>query len=54
VTGVRLPLDADWAGASVVLTSLSDDPQQPPPDLKLRPWESVVWRRDGGPQTTSA
>jgi len=45
VTGVRLPLDADWAGASVVLTSLSDDPQQPPPDLKLRPWESVVWRR---------
>jgi hypothetical protein len=45
VTGVRLPLDADWAGTSVVLTSLSDDPQQPPPDLKLRPWESVVWRR---------
>jgi hypothetical protein len=45
VTGVRLPLDADWAGACVVLTSLSDDPQQPPPDLKLRPWESVVWRR---------
>jgi hypothetical protein len=42
---VRLPLDADWAGARVVLTSLSDDPQQPPPDLKLRPWESVVWRR---------
>jgi hypothetical protein len=29
----------------VALTSLSDDPQQPPPDLKLRPWESVVWRR---------
>jgi hypothetical protein len=35
----------DWAGARVVLTSLSDDPQQPPPDLKLRPWESVIWRR---------
>ena len=37
--------DADWAGASVVLTSLPDDPQQPPPELELRPWESVVWRR---------
>jgi len=45
VTGVRLPLD-DWAGASVVLTSHSGDPLQPPPDLKLRPWESAVWRRD--------
>ena len=22
-----------------------DAPLQPPPDLKLRPWESVVWRR---------
>ncbi len=44
VTGVRLPLD-DWAGASVVLTSHSRDPLQPPPTLKLRPWESVVWRR---------
>jgi hypothetical protein len=22
-----------------------DFPLQPPPDLKLRPWESVVWRR---------
>jgi len=44
VTGVRLPLD-DWAGASVVLTSHSGDPLQPP-DLKLRPWESAVWRRD--------
>jgi oligo-1,6-glucosidase len=48
VTGVRLPLDAGWAGASVVLTSLAGDPQQPPPDLKLRPWESVVWRRPWG------
>jgi hypothetical protein len=42
---VRLPPGADWAGASVVLTSLSDDPQQLLPDLKLRPWEAVVWRR---------
>ena len=39
-------LDGDWAGASVVLTSLGGDaPVQPPPELKLRPWESVVWRR---------
>ncbi|MGH8918064.1 MAG: alpha-amylase family glycosyl hydrolase, partial [Actinomycetes bacterium] len=45
VVGAALPLDADWANASVVLTSLSVDPLQPPPDLKLRPWESVVWRR---------
>ena len=41
-----LPLDGDWADASVVLTSLGGDaPVQPPPDVKLRPWESVVWRR---------
>jgi len=46
VTGVRLPLDADWADASVVLTSIDGDaPLEPPPGLKLRPWESVVWRR---------
>jgi oligo-1,6-glucosidase len=46
VTGVRLPLGGDWADASVVLTNLGGDaPLQPPPDLKLRPWESVVWRR---------
>ena len=39
-------LDGDWGGASVVLTSLGGDaPVQPPPELKLRPWESVVWRR---------
>jgi oligo-1,6-glucosidase len=42
---VRLPLDPGWSGASVVLTSLSDAPRQPPPALRLRPWESVVWRR---------
>ena len=45
VAGTGLPLDADWAAASVVLTSHSGDPLRPPPDLKLRPWESVVWRR---------
>ena len=46
VVSVGLPLDGDWADASVVLTSLTGDaPLQPPPDAKLRPWESVVWRR---------
>jgi oligo-1,6-glucosidase len=50
VTAVRLPLAPsqadDWAAAPVVLTSLTGEtPLQPPPDLKLRPWESVVWRR---------
>jgi oligo-1,6-glucosidase len=42
-----LPLDPDWAAASVVLTS-GDTLLQPPPDLKLRPWESAVWRRPRG------
>jgi oligo-1,6-glucosidase len=47
VVSVGVPLDSDWSDASVVLTSLSsgDAPLQPPPDLKLRPWESVIWRR---------
>ena len=46
VVSAALPVDGDWADASVVLTSLTGDaPLQPPPDLKLRPWESVVWRR---------
>jgi len=46
VVAAGLPLDGDWTGAAVVLTSLAGDaPLQPPPDLKLRPWESVVWRR---------
>jgi oligo-1,6-glucosidase len=46
VVAAGLPLDSDWADASVVLTNLASDvPLQPPPDLKLRPWESVVWRR---------
>ncbi len=42
---VGLLVGGDWADASVVLTSLPADPLQPPPDLKLRPWESVIWRR---------
>jgi oligo-1,6-glucosidase len=46
VTAAALPLDPDWSDAAVVLTNLPDqDPLQPPPDLKLRPWESVIWRR---------
>jgi oligo-1,6-glucosidase len=46
VTGAVLPLDAGWADAAVVLANLPDtEPLQPPPDLKLRPWESVIWRR---------
>ncbi len=44
--GAVLPLDSEWADAAVVLTNLPDqEPIQPPPDLKLRPWESVIWRR---------
>jgi oligo-1,6-glucosidase len=46
VTAAALPLGPEWAGAAVVLTNLPDqDPLQPPPDLKLRAWESVIWRR---------
>jgi oligo-1,6-glucosidase len=46
VTTVALPVDPDWADATVVLANLpGQDPLQPPPDLKLRPWESVIWRR---------
>jgi oligo-1,6-glucosidase len=40
-----LPLDAGWAGAEVVLASHPDRTPQPPPDLALAPWESVIWRR---------
>jgi oligo-1,6-glucosidase len=46
VVDADLPVDPDWADAAIVLTSLSGDPPlQPPPSLKLRPWESVIWRR---------
>jgi oligo-1,6-glucosidase len=46
VVSAVLPLDGGWADASVVLTSLSEQaPLQLPPELKLRPWESVIWRR---------
>ena len=41
----HLDLDGDWSDASVVLTSLPADPPAALPDLKLRPWEAVIWRR---------
>jgi oligo-1,6-glucosidase len=41
-----LPLDSGWAGAAVVLSSLTgQEPLAPLPGLRLRPWESVIWRR---------
>jgi oligo-1,6-glucosidase len=40
-----LPLDPGWADAVVVLASHPGRSPQPPPDLALAPWESVVWRR---------
>jgi oligo-1,6-glucosidase len=46
VTAAALPLEPGWADAAVVLTNLpGSGPLQPPPDLKLRPWESIIWRR---------
>jgi oligo-1,6-glucosidase len=46
VTAAVLPLDPRWAEATVVLSNLPETgPLQPPPDLKLRAWESVIWRR---------
>jgi glycosidase len=41
-----LPLDGGWADAAVVLSSLTgQQPLAPLPGLRLRPWESVIWRR---------
>ena len=46
LVSAALPLDGGWADAAVVLTSLPGQaPLLPLPDLKLRPWESVIWRR---------
>ena len=42
----ELPLEqAGWADAEVVLASHPDRSPQPPPELALAPWESVIWRR---------
>ncbi len=46
---IRLPVSADWAGAAVVLANLAGKPLRPPPDLDLRPWEAVIWRRGVSP-----
>jgi oligo-1,6-glucosidase len=40
-----LPLDSGWAAAPVVLANLPDAPLRSLPDLELRPWESLVWRK---------
>jgi len=40
-----LPLDVGWADAEVALASHPDRSPQPPPELALAPWESVIWRR---------
>jgi oligo-1,6-glucosidase len=46
VVSAALPLDGGWAAAAVVLSSLTGQaPLAPPPGLRLRPWESVIWRR---------
>ncbi len=46
VVSAALPLDGGWADAAVVLSSLTGQaPLAPPPGLRLRPWESVIWRR---------
>jgi oligo-1,6-glucosidase len=45
---VPLPLDSGWAAAPVVLANLPGAPLRPLPDLELRPWESLVWRREAG------
>ena len=41
---VDLPLDGDWSAAEVVLANLPEPGG--PAGLVLRPWESVVWRRE--------
>ena len=46
VVSAALPLDGAWSEAAVVLSSLTGQaPLGPPPGLRLRPWESVIWRR---------
>jgi oligo-1,6-glucosidase len=44
---VALPLGPHWAGASVVLTNLDGPSPELVPTLRLRPWESIVWRQMG-------
>jgi oligo-1,6-glucosidase len=44
---VALPVGDEWAGAAVVLANLDGPAPALLPRLRLRPWESVVWRLDG-------
>ena len=46
---VVLPLGDEWAGAAVVLSNLDGPAPGLLPRLRLRPWESVVWRLADGP-----
>jgi oligo-1,6-glucosidase len=46
VAKVPLPLPDGWADAEVVLANLPGEVLRPLPDLELRPWESVIWRRE--------
>jgi oligo-1,6-glucosidase len=43
--GIRLPVEAGWADAEAVLANLPGGPLGRLPDVELRPWESVIWRR---------
>jgi hypothetical protein len=45
--GLVLPVDDRSAAAEPTLTSDPGDPLRSPPEMELRPWESVVWRRPG-------
>jgi oligo-1,6-glucosidase len=45
VAKVPLPLEDGWADAEVVLANLPGELLRPLPDLELRPWEAVIWRR---------
>jgi oligo-1,6-glucosidase len=40
-----LPLSSGWAAAPVFLANLPNAPLRSLPDLELRPWESLVWRK---------
>jgi oligo-1,6-glucosidase len=42
----RLPLDPGWPGARTVLVNLPGGPLGRLPDVELRPWESVIWRKE--------
>ena len=44
-TTLSLPLKGDWAAAAVVVANMAGPPAECAPELHLRPWESIVWRR---------